>query len=949
MNISLKTFQKRRVTELRHKAAMAQMNWQHFGQKQIISFTAPTGAGKTIMMASFIESMICGDDEGMAAPIPESIFIWLSDSPELNEQSKKKLQRYCDRLVISQFRTLDESFRGEKLEPGKIYFLNTQKLTKTSKMTSTGDGRDWTIWETIENTIVEYGKHLVLIIDEAHRGAKSNQTTTMQKFVNGSADDGLQALPFIIGMSATPERFNTLAGASASTLNRVTVTPKEVRESGLLKDVIEIHYPEDSVINKNIAVLQAAADEWKDKCQHWYNYTEKQHYPNVCPIFVIQVEAGTANKVSATDLDECLREIEKRTGETFETGEVVHAFGGQGTMTINGLEVPYCEPSAINDDRKIKIVLFKEALSTGWDCPRAEAMMSYRVARDATYISQLLGRMIRTPLRMRIEVDESLNYVHLYLPHFDATTVGNVVDKLTEEEGGALPTDIKTVQGNDKVTVTMTAKRPVVTSTNTATSTSSAPTTSSSSATTECSSISPHESNTNNVPTTATESDSTSAVMQESSTDSIQTTQTDTVENNDASSEQQADDTPELQMTTETGEVPAPQVDPFERVKDAINQAEILTYEIKTATVTRNYLRALFDMARLAGITGMDPDYSALDAIKEAIAEMINKYIQGLKSANEYNALVEKALEFQLNTLSVELYKSGGTYDARQGSNLYSKTDAGLSHQYQQAEILLCGENIGGKYDELYGDEDDENAYMYDVILYAADQQQSDLLKVYAKSEFERLADLYRPKTKGIPEKYRNQYNSLVTQGSKISKHLFVLPDTINVDLDKVGMTCTDHLFVNAEGTATFDLKGWEPVTLNEERKHPQYVCWLRNQDRKPWALCIPYEYGNETHRMYPDFIIIRSDNNGGYEYSILEPHCDNKKDNLAKAKGLVKYALECPNVSRIQMLRKIHDASGDRMLRLDFCKMSVRNKVLNCVTEADFDTVFRTEGGFEY
>lgn len=85
-------------------------------------------------------------------------------------------------------------------------------------------------------------------------------------------------------------------------------------------------------------------------------------------------------------------------------------------------------------------------------------MMSYRVAKDATYIAQLLGRMIRTPLRMRVEVDESLNYVHLYLPHFDADTVVDVVRKLSEEEGGDLPTDIQAVQEGKKTTVVMTAK-----------------------------------------------------------------------------------------------------------------------------------------------------------------------------------------------------------------------------------------------------------------------------------------------------------------------------------------------------------------------------------------------------------------------------------------------------------------------------------------------------------
>lgn len=349
-------------------------------------------------------------------------------------------------------------------------------------------------------------------------------------------------------------------------------------------------------------------------------------------------------------------------------------------------------------------------------------------------------------------------------------------------------------------------------------------------------------------------------------------------------------------------------------------------------------------MAHLALITGMDETAKAVDEVKDAVAKKIHTYIDQLKAANEYEALVEKALTFQLNTLSVEFYKSGNAYDFQQGPNLFSRTDAGLSHQYQQADILLCGEGVGDRYADLYEDGGDEYAYMYDVILYAADQHQRDLLMDYAKGEFERLADLYRPKTKRLPEKDRLQYNSLVAQGSSVSKHLFHLPETINVDLDNDGDTCTDHLFVNAEGTATFKLKGWEVQTLDEERKHPQYVCWLRNQDRKPWALCIPYECGNETKRFYPDFIVIRHDGNNGYDFSLLEPHLDSKTDNLPKAKALAKYAQDCLSFSRIQMLRM----RGDRLLRLDFCKLAVRNKVLNCVTEEDFNTVFNAVGEFD-
>jgi len=84
------------------------------------------------------------------------------------------------------------------------------------------------------------------------------------------------------------------------------------------------------------------------------------------------------------------------------------------------------------------VVLFKTALTTGWDCPRAEVMMSFRRAQDPTSIAQLVGRMIRTPLARRIESDEVLNTVELFLPHYDADALESVLSRLRSpdaEEG----------------------------------------------------------------------------------------------------------------------------------------------------------------------------------------------------------------------------------------------------------------------------------------------------------------------------------------------------------------------------------------------------------------------------------------------------------------------------------------------------------------------------------
>lgn len=104
----------------------------------------------------------------------------------------------------------------------------------------------------------------------------------MQKFLKGSPSDKLSPMPVVIGMTATSQRFHRLAENIQSTTHYVLTTADEVRASGLLKDRIVISYPE--VEGNDMAVLQAAADEWKDKWIHWEQYCREQHYAYINPI-----------------------------------------------------------------------------------------------------------------------------------------------------------------------------------------------------------------------------------------------------------------------------------------------------------------------------------------------------------------------------------------------------------------------------------------------------------------------------------------------------------------------------------------------------------------------------------------------------------------------------------------------------------------------------------------
>ena len=476
MKVNLIAFQDKAVKELRVDIADALDSYRRRGKTQVVSLQAPTGAGKTIIAASLIEDIFFGStlaDGTTFDEQPEAIFVWLSDSPELNAQSKQKIELKTSKLRFGQCVTIsEESFDMEMLEGGHVYFLNTQKISRSGKLTQHSDDREYTIWETLDNTIQNKSDHLYFIIDEAHRGAKSKReagtdTTIMQRFIKGYTytENGMKramrSMPVILGISATAERFNTLVGNTTNVgLMKYVIAADEVRGSGLLKDRIVITYPEDPTKNNDIVLLEAAVEEWLKKCKRWYQYTSEQHYPNVDPVLVVQVCQGSGTRDLVSNLEDVLAKIEEKVGTPFKAGEVVHCFGEGTTVELNGLLIPHVKASEIADDHKIKVVFFKEALSTGWDCPRAETMMSFAVRNDPTYIAQLLGRMVRTPLQMRVMRDEFLNDVKLYLPHFNKDTVKKVVEELQSSEGGDIPTEINGESLEEPTYITWTVHTP---------------------------------------------------------------------------------------------------------------------------------------------------------------------------------------------------------------------------------------------------------------------------------------------------------------------------------------------------------------------------------------------------------------------------------------------------------------------------------------------------------
>jgi len=954
MNVNLRQFQQNAVDELRMKSAAALGLYNSMHIPQVVSLQAPTGAGKTIIISALMEDIFFGTEKFEEQP--NAIFVWLSDSPALNEQSKQKILTKADKIPYGCCETIkDASFDQEMLDDGKIYFLNTQKIGSGKNLISHSDKRTYTIWETIENTVKNKSDRLYFIIDEAHRGMQGKDagtaTSIMQRFIKGSVKHNLSPMPLIIGMSATSQRFNTLVEGTTSGINKVIVTPNDVRASGLLKDRIIITYPDDPDIHNDMSVLQAAVDEWKKKSEHWYMYTYEQHYQNVYPIIVIQVLSATGSStISDTKLEDVIAKIEERCNITFKQGEVVHTFGSVGNIELSGLIIPHVNPEDINDDRRIRVVLFKENLSTGWDCPRAETMMSFRKAEDATYIAQLLGRMVRTPLGNRVNVDDYLNDVRLYLPYFNRETVAGIVHELQNSEGEDIPTVIDS-ESLETSTYTTWTTRP--------THAKRVSQISGQMTIGDFVKVDESISSTNKSQNTITRSDFlikySNNILGGASTDSgidekdvvlipdqpknVYTPQElSLVSNrNDDNKNLPDEDDFQYEQTKLTLSINREEITKF------INQQALISYDVRQQK-TYSYLKSLLDLANLITITNVNP--SASENIKSDVVEMIHTYIEGLKQGGTYEQKAANVLKFKLLVDVFDVF--GNSVKDYVQSGIFDTADSDLDRQLRAAEHKLGSYGFCIAYGNKYYTPEKPNAFKIDCILFAAADDCLSKLNSYAEAKFHILNDTYRREFVKMTDSYLNQYKTIVRNSDKVTKNFFLIPENVQVKEDVAGKSYYNHLFIDDEtGAAKIKLNSWEDAVIQEESGRSDFVCWLRNPSRG-WGLCIPYEINNQYSSAYPDFLIIRKDSKGDYIIDILEPHMPSLADNLGKAKAFAKYAEMEMHIGRFELIRMEKDSAGkERPKRLDMCKGVVRKKVLQVINNDELNHVFDEEGYF--
>lgn len=822
MKLELKAFQENAARDIMTKLDKARSSVAS-GDLEAIVLAAPTGSGKTITLAQVIDYTFGGGD-GVSAR-PNTVFLWLSDSPELNTQSKNKLLGCCDHLPYYKMVTIEsENFKDDELQPGYVYFINTQLLGKDKLLTKEGGGdyRNTTFWQTLERTTARAPQDFVLIIDEAHRGATAserNRKTIMQKFITGSASDGLRPVPLVLGMSATPQRFTELLGNTNRTQRPINIDPEEVRASGLLKDLILVHNPTTNIAG-DLTLLEEASRTWKRFTKEWEDYCAKEKEKEIVrPILVVQVEDGTEGVLTRTSLEDVLRVIERQAGP-LAVNEIVHCFEGKQEISIGGKIVRKIEQSRIQDSPDVKVVLFKTALSTGWDCPRAEVMMSFRTAEDPTSIAQLVGRMVRTPLARRIGTNEVLDTVELFLPHYNRESVEKVLESLRN------PTEGLGVRA---------------------------------------------------------------------------------------------------EIAVETyGRNPA-----FAKVFEYLKT--LPTYSVSRVPRMTEVKRVL----RLAGLLmheglNQDADEEMRGILLNKLRELRDKYTE---TVSDWGSVLREGGEIEVEALKV--VTGSMTIDTSTTTRL-TLSEENIEQLFDAAgRLLAAGEGLHRSYWKKFHDHDKPNEAKLELIAVLRQIESMPALERFARGQFDAWWAKHKKEIQKLPAAIRQRFFALVHASGKAAVQDWELPDQIVEK--KHGVALEQHLFCDADGKFFMDLSNtWEAELLAAEMKKIDFICWLRNVDRRDYAFCVPYEMSG-IKPFFPDFAVVRKSGKG-FVVDILEPHNDSYVDALPKAIGLAKFAEEHhEEFGRLIFARK----KGEKWEFADMCERATREKTLKMQPGSDIGGLF--------
>ncbi|MBI4355921.1 MAG: DEAD/DEAH box helicase family protein [Candidatus Omnitrophica bacterium] len=377
----LKDYQNNAIKELLGKAKKLIT----YGDAKRMVFKAPTASGKTIMMAEFLKQL-CEDREVLAS----FSLIWTAPR-QLHIQSKDKLEQYYETsraLRCSLFEELDD----KRIDEGEILFFNWESINKNDNIYIRENEQDNNLSNVISRT-KEEGRIIVLVIDESHHHATSEISQNLIRDIDPK---------LTIEVSATP--------AMESPDEIVSVQLEDVKAEAMIKKAVILNPDFENVLRdrKIQSQLSKQSEELvietalkkRDALKEAY----KKERVGVNPLILIQLPD---RKTSLEDVikDKVIAVLKNKHKITAESGKLaIHL--AEHKENLDDISDPYNE---------VEVLIFKQALALGWDCPRAHILVLFRDWQSFEFSIQTIGRIMRMPEPDHGHYDtEILNYGYVF-------------------------------------------------------------------------------------------------------------------------------------------------------------------------------------------------------------------------------------------------------------------------------------------------------------------------------------------------------------------------------------------------------------------------------------------------------------------------------------------------------------------------------------------------------
>lgn len=337
---------------------------------------SPTGSGKTVIMLSVIDKYL-KDVDG------DVVFVWLCPGTgDLEEQSRRSMEQKCPDLET---RTISDVL-STGFEKGCTYFLNWETICKrTNKALKDSERKN--LYKRI-STAHKNGIVFITVIDEEHQ----NDTSKAQEVI-----DALAAKKEL-RMSATAKK--------RPTCNFYEINEEDVISAGFISKAIVINEDlnKGEITNENetkklidlaLAKREAIAKEY-DRL-----LSEGKVHEKINPLILIQFPSMSDSLITYVE-------------DYLATKGINYDNLLAKWMADDKINTEFDPDWDIQDNIGFPIILLmKQAISTGWDCPRAKILVKLRDNMDEDFEIQTIGRIRRMPERKHYGID-LLDYCYLY-------------------------------------------------------------------------------------------------------------------------------------------------------------------------------------------------------------------------------------------------------------------------------------------------------------------------------------------------------------------------------------------------------------------------------------------------------------------------------------------------------------------------------------------------------